>query len=139
METNFIKFYLVIACVSAAAFVTSCENGSGTPYVPEVLTDDKCSGAGYAKGFFLGKGELCFSLNHPSSENVTLAIRGCGKAEAEIIVNGNHYSVTFREGGSTWEVSTVNVSLNAGLNSVIIRRKDNGETGMRIDYIEIDR
>ena len=139
MGTKLLKLFLVIiVCGSAAAFFTSCENGSGTPYVPEVLTDDQCSGAGYAKGFFLGKGELCFSLSHPSSENITLAIRGCGKAEAEVIVNGEHHSVTFREGGSTWEVSTVNVSLNAGLNSVIIRRKDNGETGMRIDYIEID-
>ena len=46
MGTNFIKIYLVIVCMSAAAFVTSCENGSGTPYVPEVLAGDKCSGAG---------------------------------------------------------------------------------------------
>ena len=140
MGTKLLKLFLVIiVCGSAAAFVSSCDNERVTPYVPEVLTDDQCSGAGYAKGFFLGKGELCFTLKHPSSENVSLAVRGCGKAEAEIIVNGESYSVTFREGGSIWEVSSVNVSLNAGLNSVIIRRKDKGETGMRIDYIEIDR
>ena len=139
MRNNLLKLFWVVVCVSAAAFVSSCDNERVTPYVPEGLADDQCSGGGYAKGFFLGKGELCFTLKHPSSENVSLAVRGCGKAEAEIIVNGESYSVTFREGGSTWEVSSVNVSLNAGLNSVIIRRKDKGETGMRIDYIEIDR
>ena len=139
MRNNLLKLFWVVVCACAAAFVSSCDNERVTPYVPEELADDQCSGAGYAKGFFLGKGELCFTLKHPSSENVSLAVRGCGKAEAEIIVNGEPYSVTFRECGSTWEVSSVNVSLNAGLNSVIIRRKDKGETGMRIDYIEIDR
>lgn len=137
MESKLLKLILVIVCGSAAAFVTSCEKGSGTPFVPEVLEDDQCSGAGYAKGFFLGKGELSFTVNRKSSETVTLAVRGCGKAEAGIIVNGKNYSVTFRQGGSIWEVSTVDVSLNAGLNTITIQRKDSGETGMRIDYIEI--
>ena len=65
-----------------------------------------------------------------------LAIRACGKAEADINVNGQHYSAVFQKGGSTWEVVAVSVQLKAGENTIIVSRKDGGVTGMWVDYIE---
>ena len=95
------------------------------------------SGAGYARNFTAGGGELIFTVFRPSAGTETLSVRGCGKAEADICIGGNHYPVVFRIGGSIWEVVDVNVQFTSGMNTVSISRSDGGKTGMWIDYIEI--
>ena len=98
-----------MVCGVSAALIASCEKSSVSPYVPEVQKDDEPSGIGYARKLFPGKGDVLFTVSRQSSGTETLAIRACGKAEADINVNGQHYSAVFQKGGSTWEVVAVSV------------------------------
>ena len=128
-------FVLVVMCAGPVFFTSSCEKGSETPAI--VLGDDQYSGAGYARNFSVGNGDLTFIVNRKSGGTETLAVRGCGKCQVDINVNGQHYEVSFSAGGSTWDVATVDVAMKSGLNTIVIKRKDSGQGGMRIDYIEI--
>lgn len=118
-------------------FFCSCEKSTENPYVPEVLEDNMHSGAGYARNFTANSGELIFTLSRPSAGTETLSVRGCGKAEADILINGQHYPVAFRTGGGIWDVVNVSVQFSSGLNTITLTRTDGGKTGMWIDYIEI--
>ena len=87
MRTKLIGLIVgLVGC--SAAFFCSCKKGCGISYVPEVLTDEQFSGAGYAQDFVPQEGELVFSVSSPSAANVLLTIRGLGKAEAEIVSDG---------------------------------------------------
>ena len=136
MKNSVVWLIVIMGCGVSAALIASCEKSSGSPYVPEVQKDDEPSGIGYARKLFPGKGDVLFTVSRQSSGTETLAIRACGKAEADINVNGQHYSAVFQKGGSTWEVVAVSVQLKAGENTIIVSRKDGGVTGMWVDYIE---
>lgn len=106
--------------------------------MPEVLTDEQFSGAGYAQDFVPQEGELVFSVSSPSAANVLLTIRGLGKAEAEIVVNGKHGTVVF-EDGNKWQEKTTSVHLMAGENSISILQTNTAESPLMIDYIEFEK
>ena len=136
MNKKLINLFVLVVMYAGPVFFTSpCEKGSETPAI--VLGDDQYSGAGYARNFSAGNGDLTFTVSRKSGGTETLAVRGCGKAQADINVNGQHYEVSFSAGGSIWEIATIDVTLDSGLNTIVIRRKDAGQGGMRIDYIEI--
>ncbi len=136
MIKELIKFCVLVVLGGWLFFTSSCEKGPGTPPTI-VLDDDQYSGAGYARNFSVGNGDLTFIVNRKSGGTETLAVRGCGKCQVDINVNGQHYEVSFSAGGSTWDVATVDVAMKSGLNTIVIKRKDSGQGGMRIDYIEI--
>lgn len=127
---------MVILVGCSAAFFCSCRKGSGISYIPEVLTDEEYSGAGYALNFVPNQGELIFMVSCLADATKTLVVRGFGKAEAEIIIDGQHYPVSFQD-GSKWEEVSVSVHLHSGLNAISVIRKKAGESTLRVDYIEI--
>lgn len=137
MRTKLIGLIVgLVGC--SAAFFCSCKKGCGISYVPEVLTDEQFSGAGYAQDFVPQEGELVFSVSSPSAANVLLTIRGLGKAEAEIVVNGRHGTVVFDD-GNKWQEKTTSVHLMAGENSISILQTNTAESPLMIDYIEFEK
>ena len=137
MRTKLIGLIVGLVGCSAAIFC-SCKKGCGISYVPEVLTDEQFSGAGYAQDFVPQEGELVFSVSSPSAANVLLTIRGLGKAEAEIVVNGEHGTVVFDD-GNKWQEKTTSVHLMAGENSISILQTNTAESPLMIDYIEFEK
>ena len=137
MKKELISFFVLVVLGGGPVFFTSsCEKRPGTP-AAIVLDDDQYSGAGYVRNFSVGDGNLTFTVYRKSGDTETLAVRGCGKCQTDSNVNGQHYEVSFSAGGSIWEVATVDVAMKSGLNTIVIKRKDSGQGGMRIDYIEI--
>ena len=82
MKNSLVWLIVIMVCGVSAALIASCENSSGSPYVPEVQKDDEPSGIGYARKLFPGKGDVLFTVSRQSSGTETLAIRACGKVEA---------------------------------------------------------
>lgn len=105
-------------------------------YVPELLTDEQFSGAGYAQGFDSQEGELVFNVSSPSASTVYLAVRGCGKAEAQIVVNGQKATISFEE-SEKWQEVSVSVRLQAGENLITIKQANTAVSPLMVDYIEI--
>lgn len=105
-------------------------------YVPELLTDEQFSGAGYAQGFDSQEGELVFNVSSPSASTVYLTVRGCGKAEAQIVVNGQKATISFEE-SEKWQEVSVSVRLQAGENLITIKQTNTAVSPLMVDYIEI--
>ena len=124
----------MVGC-SAAVFC-SCKKSCGMSYVPELLTDEQFSGAGYAQGFDSQEGELVFNVSSPSASTVYLTVRGCGKAEAQIVVNGQKAAFSF-EDSEKWQEVSVSVRLQAGENLITIKQTNTAVSPLMVDYIEI--
>ena len=120
----------------SAAFFCSCKKSCGMSYVPELLTDEQFSGAGYAQGFDSQEGELVFNVSSPSASTVYLTVRGCGKAEAQIVVNGQKATISFEE-SEKWQEVSVSVRLQAGENLITIKQTNTAVSPLMVDYIEI--
>ena len=105
-------------------------------YVPEVLTEEQFSGAGYAQGFDSQEGELVFNVSSPSVSTVNLTVRGCGDAEAQIVVNGQKAAFSF-EDSEKWQEVSVSVRLQAGENLITIKQTNTAVSPLMVDYIEI--
>ncbi len=120
----------------SAAFFCSCKKSCGMSYVPELLTDEQFSGAGYAQGFDSQEGELVFNVSSPSASTVYLTVRGCGKAEAQIVVNGQKATISFEE-SEKWQEVSVSVRLQAGDNLITIKQANTTVSPLMVDYIEI--
>ena len=120
----------------SAAFFCSCKKSCGMSYVPELLTDEQFSGAGYAQGFDSQEGELVFNVSSPSASKVNLTVRGCGKAEAQIVVNGQKAAFSF-EDSEKWQEVSVSVRLQAGENLITIKQTNTAVSPLMVDYIEI--
>ena len=120
----------------SAAFFCSCKKSCGISYVPEVLTEEQFSGAGYAQGFDSQEGELVFNVSSPSASTVYLTVRGCGKAEAQIVVNGQKAAFSF-EDSEKWQEVSVSVRLQAGENLITIKQTNTAVSPLMVDYIEI--
>ena len=120
----------------SAAFFCSCKKSCGMSYVPELLTDEQFSGAGYAQGFDSQEGELVFNVSSPSASTVYLTVRGCGKAEAQIVVNGQKAAFSF-EDSEKWQEVSVSVRLQAGDNLITIKQANTAVSPLMVDYIEI--
>ncbi len=120
----------------SAAFFCSCKKSCGMSYVPELLTDEQFSGAGYAQGFDSQEGELVFNVSSPSASTVYLTVRGCGKAEAQIVVNGQKAAFSF-EDSEKWQEVSVSVRLQAGENQITIKQTNTAVSPLMVDYIEI--
>ena len=120
----------------SAAFFCSCKKSCGMSYVPEVLTEEQFSGAGYAQGFDSQEGELVFNVSSPSASTVYLTVRGCGKAEAQIVVNGQKAAFSF-EDSEKWQEVSVSVRLQAGENLITIKQTNTAVSPLMVDYIEI--
>jgi len=120
----------------SAAFFCSCKKSCGMSYVPELLTDEQFSGAGYAQGFDSQEGELVFNVSSPSASTVYLTVRGCGKAEAQIVVNGQKAAFSF-EDSEKWQEVSVSVRLQAGENLITIKQTNTAVSPLMVDYIEI--
>lgn len=120
----------------SAAFFCSCKKSCGMSYVPELLTDEQFSGAGYAQGFDSQEGELVFYVSSPSASTVYLTVRGCGKAEAQIVVNGQKATISFEE-SEKWQEVSVSVRLQAGDNLITIKQANTTVSPLMVDYIEI--
>lgn len=120
----------------SAAFFCSCKKSCGMSYVPELLTDEQFSGAGYAQGFDSQEGELVFNVSSPSASTVYLTVRGCGKAEAQIVVNGQKATISFEE-SEKWQEVSVSVRLQAGENLITIKQTNTAASPLMVDYIEI--
>ena len=120
----------------SAAFFCSCKKSCGMSYVPELLTDEQFSGAGYAQGFDSQEGELVFNVSSPSASTVYLTVRGCGKAEAQIVVNGQKAAFSF-EDSEMWQEVSVSVRLQAGENLITIKQTNTAVSPLMVDYIEI--
>lgn len=120
----------------SAAFFCSCKKSCGMSYVPELLTDEQFSGAGYAQGFDFQEGELVFNVSSPSASTVYLTVRGCGKAEAQIVVNGQKATISFEE-SEKWQEVSVSVRLQAGDNLITIKQANTTVSPLMVDYIEI--
>ena len=126
---------MVILVGCSAAFFCSCRKGSGMSYVPEVLTEEQFSGAGYAQGFDLQEGKLVFTVSSQSASTVSLTVRGRGEAEADIDVNGERASVVFDD-GEKWQEVTVSVHLQPGENTITLKQSNSGSSPLMVDYIE---
>ena len=120
----------------SAAFFCSCKKSCGMSYVPELLTDEQFSGAGYAQGFDSQEGELVFNVSSPSASTVNFIVRGCGDAEAQIVVNGQKAAFSF-EDSEKWQEVSVSVRLQAGENLITIKQTNNAVSPLMVDYIEI--
>jgi len=120
----------------SAAFFCSCKKSCGMSYVPELLTDEQFSGAGYAQGFDSQEGELVFNVSSPSASTVYLTVRGCGKAEAQIVVNGQKATISFDD-SEKWQEVSVSVRLQAGENLITIKQTNTAVSPLMVDYIEI--
>ena len=120
----------------SAAFFCSCKKSCGMSYVPELLTDEQFSGAGYAQGFDSQEGELVFNVSSPSASTVYLTVRGCGKAEAQIVVNGQKVAFSF-EDSEKWQEVSVSVRLQAGENLITIKQTNTAVSPLMVEYIEI--
>lgn len=120
----------------SAAFFCSCKKSCGMSYVPELLTDEQFSGAGYAQGFDSQEGELVFNVSSPSASTAYLTIRGCGKAEAQIVVNGQNATISF-EDSEKWQEVTTSIRLQAGENLITIKQTNTAVSPLMVDYIEI--
>ena len=120
----------------SAAFFCSCKKSCGMSYVPELLTDEQFSGAGYAQGFDSQEGELVFNVSSPSASTVYLTVRGCGKAEAQIVVNVQKATISFEE-SEKWQEVSVSVRLQAGDNLITIKQANTTVSPLMVDYIEI--
>lgn len=120
----------------SAAFFCSCKKSCGMSYVPELLTDEQFSGAGYAQGFDSQEGELVFNVSSPSASTVYLTVRGCGKAEAQIVVNGQNATISFDD-SEKWQEVSVSVRLQAGDNLITIKQANTTVSPLMVDYIEI--
>ena len=120
----------------SAAFFCSCKKSCGMSYVPELLTDEQFSGAGYAQGFDSQEGELVFNVSSPSASTVYLTVRGCGKAEAQIVVNGQNATISFDD-SEKWQEVSVSVRLQAGENLITIKQTNTAVSPLMVDYIEI--
>lgn len=120
----------------SAAFFCSCKKSCGMSYVPELLTDEQFSGAGYAQGFDSQEGELVFNVSSPSASTVKLTVRGCGDAEAQIVVNGQKAAFSF-EDSEKWQEVSVSVRLQAGENLITIKQTNTAVSPLMVDYIEI--
>ena len=120
----------------SAAFFCSCKKSCGMSYVPELLTDEQFSGAGYAQGFDSQEGELVFNVSSPSASTVYLTVRGCGKVEAQIVVNGQKATISFEE-SEKWQEVSVSVRLQAGDNLITIKQANTTVSPLMVDYIEI--
>ena len=105
-------------------------------YVPELLTDEQFSGAGYAQGFDSQEGELVFNVSSPSAFTVNLTVRGRGKAEAQIVVNGQNATISFDD-SEKWQEGSVSVRLQAGENLITIKQTNTAVSPLMVDYIEI--
>ena len=105
-------------------------------YVPELLTDEQFSGTGYAQGFDSQEGELVFNVSSPSASTVNLTVRGCGDAEAQIVVNGQKAAFSF-EDSEKWQEVSVSVRLQAGENLITIKQTNTAVSPLMVDYIEI--
>lgn len=127
---------MVILVGCSAAFFCSCKKSCGISYVPEVLTEEQFSGAGYAQGFDSQEGELVFNVSSPSASTVYLTVRGCGKAEAQIVVNGQKAAFSF-EDSEKWQEVSVSVRLQAGENQITIKQTNTAVSPLMVDYIEI--
>ena len=127
---------MVILVGCSAAFFCSCKKSCGISYVPEVLTEEQFSGAGYAQGFDSQEGELVFNVSSPSASTVYLTVRGCGKAEAQIVVNGQKAAFSF-EDSEKWQEVSVSVRLQAGENLITIKQTNTAVSPLMVDYIEI--
>ena len=120
----------------SAAFFCSCKKSCGMSYVPELLTDEQFSGAGYAQGFDSQEGELVFNVSSPSASTVNLTVRGCGDAEAQVVVNGQKAAFSF-EDSEKWQEVSVSVRLQAGENLITIKQTNTAVSPLMVDYIEI--
>ena len=120
----------------SAAFFCSCKKSCGMSYVPELLTDEQFSGAGYAQGFDSQEGELVFNVSSPSASTVNLTVRGRGKAEAQIVVNGQNATISFDD-SEKWQEVSVSVRLQAGDNLITIKQANTTVSPLMVDYIEI--
>ena len=120
----------------SAAFFCSCKKSCGMSYVPELLTDEQFSGAGYAQGFDSQEGELVFNVSSPSASTVYLTVRGCGDAEAQVVVNGQKAAFSF-EDSEKWQEVSVSVRLQAGENLITIKQTNTAASPLMVDYIEI--
>jgi len=120
----------------SAAFFCSCKKSCGMSYVPELLTDEQFSGAGYAQGFDSQEGELVFNVSSPSASTVYLTVRGCGKAEAQIVVNGQNATISFDD-SEKWQEVTTSIRLQAGENLITIKQTNTAVSPLMVDYIEI--
>ena len=120
----------------SAAFFCSCKKSCGMSYVPELLTDEQFSGAGYAQGFDSQEGELVFNVSSTSASTVYLTVRGCGKAEAQIVVNGQNATISFDD-SEKWQEVSVSVRLQAGDNLITIKQANTTVSPLMVDYIEI--
>ena len=120
----------------SAAFFCSCKKSCGMSYVPELLTDEQFSGAGYAQGFDSQEGELVFNVSSPSASTVYFIVRGCGKAEAQIVVNGQKATISFDD-SEKWQEVSVSVRLQAGENLITIKQTNTAISPLMVDYIEI--
>lgn len=120
----------------SAAFFCSCKKSCGMSYVPELLTDEQFSGAGYAQGFDSQEGELVFNVSSPSASTVYLTVRGCGKAEAQIVVNGQNATISFDD-SEKWQEVTTSIRLQAGDNLITIKQANTTVSPLMVDYIEI--
>ena len=105
-------------------------------YVPELLTDEQFSAAGYAQGFDSQEGELVFNVSSPSASTVNLTVRGRGKAEAQIVVNGQNATISFDD-SEKWQEVSVSVRLQAGDNLITIKQANTTVSTLMVDYIEI--
>lgn len=120
----------------SAAFFCSCKKSCGMSYVPELLTDEQFSGAGYAQGFDSQEGELVFNVSSPFASTVNLTVRGRGDAEAQIVVNGQKAAFSF-EDSEKWQEVSVSVRLQAGENLITIKQTNTAVSPLMVDYIEI--
>lgn len=120
----------------SAAFFCSCKKSCGMSYVPELLTDEQFSGAGYAQGFDSQEGELVFNVYGHFTASVNLIVRGRGEAEIQIAVNGRNTTISFDD-KDKWQEVAASVQLQKGENLISVRLINAVASPLMVDYIEI--
>lgn len=132
--TNFEKRISMFLLGCSAVLSCSRSEDCGMPYP---LDDDAYSGAGYVEISSVQDGELCFMVSSDTGKDTQLTVRGRGSANAEIVTEANIYPLSFDE-EHLWEEVTITVHLNAGKNSIRIKKCADAGTTLHIDYMELD-
>lgn len=120
----------------SAALFCSCRKDCGISFIPETLTDEQFSGAGYAQDFVPHEGELVFNVYSQFTASVNLIVRGRGEAEIQIAVNGRNTTISFDD-KDKWQEVSVSVRLQAGDNLITIKQANTAVSPLMVDYIEI--
>lgn len=134
--SSWLKGLIVVLVGFSAALFCSCRKDCGISFIPETLTDEQFSGAGYAQDFVPHEGELVFNVYGQFTASVNLIVRGRGEAEIQIAVNGRNTTISFDD-KDKWQEVAASVQLQKGENLISVRLINAVASPLMVDYIEI--